>query len=352
MIYYLNLIILSFNSIGERIINSKFFIYLDVFILSTFAGFRSYSVGPDTIRYFGDYQSIFSGFGSIMNFEKGYVLFENIGRIFRISLPFFFFLIAFITILILMLGFREFTPYISSAFLYYYCRYFLNREMNQVRSALVAALILFSLRYVTKKSFLKFALIIIIASFIHKAAIVSLLIYPCNIFFWRKNNKKKILFIYVVTLIIAVILSFEMSGVLSSIFSFLDEGNSYIDSTNANGARTMGLMNPVIFLQVIISVLSIIGLSDDVRLRTSITTYMISTFLIILLSNHYLLAGRLSTLLATVEPILVLKLSKKYIPNKILSLSLFLIFSFIVFYLVYVKSGLLINNYLPYSFNF
>lgn len=348
MVYYINFLLLAINSVGERVTKSKYFLFFDLALLTMLAGFRGYHIGFDTYTYVYSYQSLLNHYGSIYGFEKGYVFLERVGAFFHLSPGIFLSCIAFVSIGFLIIGFSDLTPLVCSVLLYYYSRYFLSREMNQIRAALAAAVILFSLRYVARGRLWEFVLCILCVSLIHKAAYMAIIIYPVNYFIWhRLKDKKKIIKLYVFTLIVAAVCSIVLSGQIAHLFSSMGE-STYVE-TDPNSNNSQGLANPIIFLQLIVSLL---GLSyivhDEMREQDQvmITTYIISTLLLILLSQHNTLAGRVSTLFATVEPVLVLRINNTIFKGK-LSYASFIVISLIIFHLCSVKS---INtvDYTPY----
>lgn len=251
--------------------------------------------------------------------------------------------------LLLVSGFKYFTVFPSSILLYYYARFFMNRNMGQIRAALAASIILFSLRYVQKKQLFTFMFLCLLATLFHKSALIALLIYPFNLFIWRYlKTKKGIVEFTILILILVYLLSIFGTGLIYRIFDVLS--SAYVDSNNDNAKQSLGINNPVIWMQVLLTIFAILFLNNnsDRKNEVIITTYLLSTILLILLSHYYVLAGRLSSMLATVEPLLFLKVIDHFFGNKTISYFVFLILSIFIFWLINIKSGVLS----PYAFSF
>lgn len=321
MIYIINFVILSVNSLFERFIKTRFFLTISAIILVLFAGLRNINFIGDSQQYAWDYSIYLNKIGK-GQFEAGFSFLEKVCSFLGLSVTGFFIIIALMSMIFLTLGFKNLTIYPTSAILYYYARFFINRDMNQIRAALAASIIVFSLPYLFDKDLLKFIGVIFIASLIHSAAIIALLLYPINYFsencIWKLKRNKRII-LYIVLLTFAFVLSRIDSNFISSFIGRFNE--TYVSRTSDYGKASYGLANPVIWLQVLISLLSlsINRNSSNNKIKVCLSAYIFSTFLLILFSNFYVLAGRLSTMLATVEPILILNLIDIFVPNKKLS---------------------------------
>lgn len=341
MIYIVNFVILSVNSLFERFIKSRVFLIFSGIILIVFAGLRNIDFIGDSQQYAWDYAIYLNRIGK-GQFEIGFSFLEKICSILGMSVTEFFLVIAFLSIFFLILGFKNLTLFPVSALLYYYSRFFINRDMNQIRAGLAASLVVFALYYLIKEKLIKFLGILLIAGLIHKAAFIAFLIYPINKIMencvWNFKKKKRI-FIYVMILIGVFFLSRVSSNFISNVIGNFDV--TYVSRTSDYGKASYGLLNPVIWLQVMISLISL-GMDEiknNKKINICLSCYMISTILLILFSNFYVLAGRLSTILATVEPILILKIINNYLPNnyfysRIISWIVFVGITLVIFWLI------------------
>lgn len=336
MIYFLNLIILSVDSLFERLIKSRFFLIFSSIVLILFAGLRSSDFLGDSGPYASDYSIYLNKVGK-GQFEIGFSLLEKICSLLNLSVTGFFIIVALISILFLTLAFKHLTIFPASALLYYYSRFFINRDMNQIRAGLAASVIMFAIYYLVNDKPSLFILFVLIATSMHKGAIIALFIYPINKFMNKKIwalRKWQRLLVYLFILTAAFLLSRIDSNFISKFIGQFDQ--TYVSGTSDYGKISYGIANPVIWLQVLIGLFSIVMNSNqnDERIKLCVSSYVLSTFLLISFSGFYVLAGRLSTILSTVEPILILGIVNKNISNKILSWVVFSAISIIVFLLI------------------
>lgn len=333
-------IILLIFALLDDLISKNLFVYLSGILLIIIAAFRGLNVGPDTPVYYQNYEGVISN-----NFEWGYTLIEKVFNIFHLPWIVFSLFIALLIICILIKQYKLMVSSVGLALLYYYSRFYINRDLNQIRSALAAIIILISFKYIVDHSFWKFVLVILIAQSIHSGAVIGLILYPLfNMMV--KCNRKKLFKVYLLSLVLAGILSFGIGKLLLNVN--INSVQTYLtNSVYLQGGK--GLLNPVIILQVLISCTAVFLYSrkeqhfnyDEVALLT----YMCSTIILILLSQYYTLAGRFSTLFATVEPVILLQISKN-IKSKFIRDLFFTAFTVIVFYLINYSTGLAQNiNY-------
>lgn len=189
MVYYIVLLLIYFlvsiNELATPIASRKRSVYCFLLLLPMWAlvAFRAETIGCDTARYAFNYQSAQSinSLAAQMassGMEKGYVL---IRALFILSnLSFYTFQIAITTYIYISLH-RFFVRYssniaMSCLLLLLTMRFF--SSMNQTRMWLAIATVLFSLPYLLNRKFLKFLLIVAIAFFFHKSALLFVIMYP------------------------------------------------------------------------------------------------------------------------------------------------------------------------------
>lgn len=333
-------IVIATFAVLDFYLNKNLFASLAVLLLICVAGLRSINTGLDTYNYYFDYNSVVSGFSPINSQEKGYILLEKLFSLFNSPVSVFFFFISALTLILLTIGYSRLSITNNcTAFLllYYYSRFYINRDLNQIRASLAASIILCSLIFVYGHKPIKFFICILVATLIHSAAIIALIIYPV-FFLFKKISKQKIAFCYIVTLILSSILSIPLSPFIKGYNN--NRLNAYInDQIYISGN---GLKNPIILLQILISLIGLYyllrqdGISD--KYMAVLVTYMISTVILILLSQYSTLAGRTSTFFATVEPIVVMDILTQQFGKK-LSSSLMIIFSLVIFILINYSTG-------------
>lgn len=348
MIYYSTFILLAIWAFSDLFISSFLWKILPSIFLILLVGLRSENVGWDTIRYVNDYKQILWGFDSIQNFEFGFQSLEKVCAYFGFSVNAFFLTVSFFTICLLNVSYHSFTSLGSVAILYYYARFFLNRDMNQIRAALAAVIIMFSIKYLIQNQNIRFLLTIILAAQFHNASLIMLLVYPIFKLLFAIKKSSGIIILSCV-FIMSIGLSFVVAPVLNILFNILGTGSVYISYSGYISGS--GLFNPVVFLQVIISYLfayQYFNETDKTKLETALlATYLLSTCLLISLSQYAVLAGRLSTMLSTVEPILLILILKKYFKDFLVIF--FMIFiSLFLFYILFIVNGDIAEVFEPY----
>lgn len=336
---------LLISAYWDSYLNKQIFVYLSSIILIVLAAFRGLNVGNDTLIYFQSYERLPTIINT--NFELGYSTLEHI--FFSCGLPWvvFSFVIAFCTIGLITLNYASFAKYTGFALLYYYSRFYINRDFTQIRASLAAAILLCSFKYLYQRKLWKFLIVILIASSFHLGALIGIILYPL---FLILNHNDKIFRYYIIAIGLSAIMSFLLKNVLininySRISSYLTNP-TYVNNGN-------GLLNPVIIFQIIVSCTAMYLYSKNKYQKSKyyfvlLLSYSISTILLILLSQFYTLAGRTSTFLVTVEPIIILNICFSLSNNPFLAKCYFSGISMIIFWLINFSTGIIPN--LNYNF--
>ncbi|WPU44141.1 EpsG family protein [Limosilactobacillus reuteri] len=339
---------LSLSALLDIYFNRNSFVYLSVIVLAFVAGLRSLGTGFDTYNYYYDYINVLNGLSPNNSKEIGFVLIEKALAAFNAPTWVLFTFIAFFTLIILAYGYSKLSCYSGLAILYYYSRFYISRDLNQIRASLAAAILLCSLNYIIKHSFWKFTLVVVIASLIHSAAVIGILLYPAYLI-CTKVKKSKIVTLYIVILIVSGFMSYKISPLIESL------NINRLDAYTTSNFYTIGsgLQNPVIWLQVVISIVALLLYENEKNILNEkynvvLITYMISTILLILFSQYYTLAGRMSTFFATVEPIVLLNILQRLKINKGLSKYVFIAIALVVFFVINYSTGLI--SKINYSF--
>ena len=161
-------------TIEENKIRSVLF-YFPILFFAIVFGMR-YGVGGDHLQYLSRYEDI--GRGKELN---GEVLFNWVTAIFsRNGMHFvlYFSFLAFVQILLLFLSFKK-EPYLLPflIFVLFTGGYYLT-WMNVIRQCLVLCMFIYSIKFIRLQKFVPFISIILIGIFIHKSAIILILVYP------------------------------------------------------------------------------------------------------------------------------------------------------------------------------
>lgn len=346
-IYIYVFFILSLLVIISYLTNIRWIVIVSAIGLGLFAGNRSINVGPDTIRYFASYTYSKGNTWGASRFEPGYVFFEKIFSYFDAPTSIFLTFFSLMSMLLLSIFLFKYSPIPMASLTYYYSRYFLVRDMNQIRQSMAAILLLYSIKYLTEKKIGRFIFIVLLAALFHKAALVMIIPYIfINLLHF---NQKDLLKKYLISLVICLALSLIVSPFLNRIFILFGIDTSYL--TNDAFTTSLGLANPVLILEVVLSIiLAILIFKKKAFLKdfeiSIVLVYMIGSLILVLFHNYSVVSGRLSTLLTTSECILMIYLVKLCIPKKGQLISLILV-STIIFFLINYSGGSVLN-YLPY----
>jgi hypothetical protein len=173
------LFFLALSEMGQKIKN-KILLFMTVFLLLLFAGFR-YGIETD----YWSYYRLFNNKSLYSTVEPGYA---GLMHIYRTTLSYsfngFVFLIAFISITIKYIFFKRLTlPFFALAI--YFSLFYLMLEYNTIRHGLAISFLSLAVIHLQKRNIFKYYIFVGIASTIH---ISSLLFIPVYLFFNKKLN--------------------------------------------------------------------------------------------------------------------------------------------------------------------
>lgn len=187
MIYWIVFFSVTVLSLSQYFKNSKnfsiFFLYFIGFFLISFVGFRYESV--DYYSYFTIWDNIefddfgfpiFKGSGGISGKEFIFATVISLFKSLGFSFELFIFLVASLSVGIKFYFYKKLSPYFLLSILLYLSMGF-SKDLGQIRNALAAAILLFGLRPLVERSFLKFFLVTLIASGVQIFAISALFAY-------------------------------------------------------------------------------------------------------------------------------------------------------------------------------
>ncbi len=184
MIYYymllLLLIMLCFFVKNNNKTQKKVAIAIIVVLLTLLAGLRHYTIGNDTTVYLNNYNQI-TIYGSDLfdssHFEIGY----NYLVLFATSLGLSFNAFLLIISLMMNIGVGVFIYKYSKQPMFSFILFILLRlffcEINIMREFLALTIFLSSIRFIEKRNFIKFLLVVVLASLFHSSALFAIIIY-------------------------------------------------------------------------------------------------------------------------------------------------------------------------------
>jgi len=198
--YFIVLFSYSILSLTSYVSKSRVFFYLAILIIILFVGFKDI-MSPDFERYAYNYENIESfGFDAL---EPFFIIISLFLKSFGFDYYALFFIYAFLTILFILLGIREFSEHYAIAMLLYLLvpGFFLNMFV-EMRQSLAVAIVFYAVGLILnkKRRGYFFAFLSIIT---HYSAMFFWLIF---MIFKKFFSKKYFLWFYVISLVASFIL--------------------------------------------------------------------------------------------------------------------------------------------------
>ncbi|CEJ70999.1 Transmembrane protein EpsG [Chryseobacterium oranimense G311] len=354
IILYLFSVFLSFYSyLKENTSKIPFLIFF--IILGIFAGSRFNIGGSDYMVYElmyentdKDFSDVFSpDYFLLMATEKGYIVLMSVFNYLGADFNTFLLFLGITCSIGLYFIFTRYSNIYGVLLMIFFAKGFLYYFFTAQRQIIAMIICWLAIKFVVERKFLKFFLMVILASLFHTSAIMFLVIYFfCNI---KIDNKKAI-----ILLIISIALGALKIGTLigMQISSFLPFGaeklTDYLEEEGAAGANILNFIEiiPVLFVILmsrhrIESKIKYFNLFFNLYVFFVMITFAFYDFAFIARLKGYFVIGYI-----------VILSSLLYIPNKkTISVGILLILAFYCF-AVYTRELLVFDNgegYLPYK---
>ena len=288
--------------------NKRYCMMVICIVLSFLAGARDLT-WADTgvyVESFLDYTPSFSeltpyslpyGYG-----EMGFYYIGVIVKSFTSNAFVYLLVIALLSFFFLYKAFNKYCLYPIFGVCAYISRFYLARNFMQIRAGLSYAIILMAVQYITKKDWKRYFAWVFVAYFFHHSAIIAVPLY----FLCMLDIKK-------IHIVLGTVFAFIVAALYSKVIQVWVA--NYAEDLNAvtyvqeQYQREWGLSNPMIYFQTFL--LMIYTFTEDrMRLTTShyITirnAYFYSTVILIILSCYTALSGRVSSMFATLEMVII-----------------------------------------------
>ena len=284
-------------------------------ILALFAGFRDFK-WPDTHVYVHvfNYELTPIGDSSVNNdslpySEPFFIYIARVIKTFTTSGRIYILLISIFTISLLDKALKMYCVCPIIGLCVYLSRFYISRNLMQIRAALALAIILFAIKYVQDRNFRRFILVVLIATLIHYSAIIAVPLYWLN---KRIIGNKGLFWLIIICFIIIIFLSTLTSSIIVQINAMIGLNNTYVGGYD-NYSNGLGLTNPMIYYQIGILYLWSIMPYQQLNIKyyhIIRNAYIYSTVVLILFSPFLVLGARLSTVFATLEIFIIPSLIK------------------------------------------
>lgn len=347
-IYILMLIVLLSLALTELIIDQKKIVIFGGALLALFAGLRYYT-GYDYIsygEYFNEADTILDLFNGSVRLESGYLFLSSLFS--SIGLNYYTFVLFFSVLSLATFTFflYKYLPYPSMVLVYYYSRFFMARDMGQVRGAFAAVILLFAIPYILKKQPLKFLLVVYLASLFHVTSFAFIAAYILNLIISRVTIKNSLILLSLATL---------MGLIVQNSALYLWAVPSSYSSYFTNPYYTSGpwILYPVLWMQLLLLFGMIIFFKEkridkEEWVNVLMKVYLLSPIILLAAGNLETVGGRISTLFSTVEVLLVPYFFMSFSKYKVLNILCYTGFIIVIFMLIFVFSGMY-NRYTPYQ---
>lgn len=220
-----------------------YIVIMTIFIV--IAGFRD-SIG-DTPMYRHLYEQVIANTVSEGGYEEGFIYFLTVLTKISTDSQFMIFITSFITQGLMIWFLREYSSYFElELFMYVASGYFVT-TMNGIRQAMAASIMLLGTKFLIKRKFIPYIILVLLMSTIHSSALIMIPIYfIANNDNWSRN--------FLQTIIIMMIVALFGGTIMNIVFKLLEGskfgGYSEFDEGGSNIFRTIIATIPIILAYI------------------------------------------------------------------------------------------------------
>lgn len=244
----------------QRKTDTRFWLLLTIIIISIPGVFRYY-VGIDYANYFqvgerlrsfGNLERAMSYWGRLEG-SYGFIVyyFDKVGLGSAAVIGFY----CLLTQILMVFGIWNLRDKINpTAQMFVYMTYFYFRTYNMARQALSVAIILWGLKYIIDKKYIKFAITVVMATLFHRTAIIGIMM----IWYFRPVKKKSRIFNFVICYVVpfAFVLMFEyLMNLVSRIPVFSVYVTDTLKYTTYNNESFFSLGTLLLIIEVVLYIL-------------------------------------------------------------------------------------------------
>lgn len=347
-IYFAILLIVLSLALTELILDKRWIGWLTGATLAIFAGLRYY-MGYDFVSYgvyYNRADSLRVLFDGSVRLESGFLFFSSLFSTLGLNYYTFVLFFAILTLASLTYFLYKYVPYPSMVLAYYYGRFFMARDMGQVRGSLAAIILLFAIPYIINKQPVKFLLIVFLASLFHVTAYAFIAGYIFNLIIKKVTVKNAVGY-----LLLATFAGYLMQNPALYLWAVPSGYGSYF--TNPYYISGPWIRYPILWMQILLIFGMIIffkqlKIDEDKWVKAMMKLYLLSPIFLLAFGTLETVGGRISTLFATMEILLVPYFFMSLTKYKVLNIMCYIGFSVVVFLLIFVISGMY-RRYTPYQ---
>lgn len=233
--------------------------------------------------------------------EMGFFYLSVLSKSITSNVHIYFSIVAGLSFFFLYKGLQRYSIFPLIGLCAYLARFFMGRNLVQVRSGLAYLIVIWGIKYIQEKQFWKYLLLVWIASLFHYSAWIALPLYFLSN--WVKIGKRTIVGGLVVAFIIAATMSNVLHAYVADSLTDINLATTYVSKEYDKIAK--GLANPMIYFQSFL-LLCYTFLERRIAPRTRYYKairdgYFYSTLILIVFCSFSALSGRTSTMFATLE---------------------------------------------------
>ena len=286
-------------------VNKNAILAIACLALAFFAGLRDPSRWADTIVYvmsFTDYTNpLYEWSPTDEPFgysEYGFYFLGVIFKTFSSNVTAYLTFIAALTFIYMYKDFKRYCYYPIFGVCAYISRFYLARNLIQIRAGLSYAFVLWAVQYITHRDWKRYFFWVFVAYLFHHSALLAVPLYFLCMIRIKKWH-----------IVVGILLAFILGGIYTEPVRWMV--SDYAEDLNVTSyvgdeyQREWGLANPMIYFQLFLLLFYTFS-ERTLRLTsedyyTIRTAYFYSTFILISLSMYTALSGRTSSMYSTLE---------------------------------------------------
>ncbi|WP_449437240.1 EpsG family protein [Pedobacter steynii] len=219
-------------------------------LLATLAGLRYGD--RDYLNYLDTYDSVaklFTDFDATdIHGEPGYLLLNRICKTLGLGSIGVFTIMSFSSVTLSLNFFRKHSPYFLIAVLIYFSHVFMLRDMMQIRAGLAASISLYALKYIDKRKFLPFILILLLGASMHGGVLILIIVYFCYPSYLK--YPRSIIYVVALGFVLGLVLNAGLIEALITRFFNIPAVTIYL--ADPEYFASLGLFNMVLIKNVIL----------------------------------------------------------------------------------------------------
>lgn len=308
----------------------KEIIYYFVAVLLIFVSSLRY----EGVDYYG-YMAIYNDINPLLELtfnniqdthgELGFLIINSIIKTFNGGFELVLFIISLLCVYLLVKNSCKYTLLPLLTILLYYNRFFIDRNLAQIRAAVACMIVIYALEYVKKRNWTRFIITLMCAIMFHKISIIGVFMY-----FMDKIRIRGYVFIVIVIVSFFIGMWIPIDNSVQLLVAYIGDFkfSGYLGDTD-HFMKDLGLFYPVTIMQLF--VLIFLNYHRDKLERISpyfnllFNMYLFSTVWLLLFHKFGIYAGRLATLYGTAEVLLISYVPLLYVNKKARIISMFFI---------------------------